>query len=67
MVVDTVVDLDLIQRKTRVVNTVIQLVLLALAVVCVGIPLVAVASVYRDELADLRDRVLRPSFRSTRR
>ena len=37
-------------------NTVIQLVLLALAVVCVGIPVVAVASVYRDELADLRDR-----------
>jgi hypothetical protein len=67
VVVDIVVVLNLIPRETRVVNTVIQLVLLLLAVVCVGIPLVAVAAVYRDELADLRDRVLRPSFRTTRR
>lgn len=48
-------------------TTVIQLVLIVLAVVCVGIPLVAVASVYRDELAGLRERVLRPSVRTTRR
>ena len=38
-------------------NTLATLLLIALGVVCLGIPLVAVATVYRDELREVAARV----------
>lgn len=46
-------------EEMTVVNTLVSLLVLALAVVCVGVPVTAAVVVYREELPPLWERVRR--------